>query len=248
VTGHLLVIGAQRCGTTYLSRLLDAHPDITMARPARPEPKVFLSPELAARGLEWYRATYFAHATNESLLGDKSTSYIEHPEAAGRAASMLGTVEVVALLRDPVSRAVSNWSFSTDNGFEDRPLAQALTDNLADARTWDGVETSVSPYAYLERGRYADYLPAWMDAFPGRVHVRFMEELVGADAVLAGLYAAIGVDSEVRPACRKDQINSSTEEAPDLPPDLLARLRTYFAASDAALCDLLDRKLPWSVR
>ena len=47
VTRHLLVIGAQRCGTTYLHDLLDAHPEIAMARPARPEPKVFLADELA---------------------------------------------------------------------------------------------------------------------------------------------------------------------------------------------------------
>ena len=39
------MIGGQRCGTTYLHTMLDAHPDITMARPARPEPKVFLDAE-----------------------------------------------------------------------------------------------------------------------------------------------------------------------------------------------------------
>ena len=59
---HLLVIGAQRCGTTFLHTLLDAHPDITMARPARPEPKVFCDPVASAKGLDWYEATYFAHA------------------------------------------------------------------------------------------------------------------------------------------------------------------------------------------
>ena len=48
---HLLVIGAQRCGTTYLHTLLDAHPQITMARPANPEPKVFISDEATGKGL-----------------------------------------------------------------------------------------------------------------------------------------------------------------------------------------------------
>ncbi|MBA2558792.1 MAG: sulfotransferase, partial [Propionibacteriales bacterium] len=65
MTRHLLVIGAQRCGTTYLHSILDSHPDITMARPARPEPKVFMSDQLVARGLDWYRETYFGHATSE---------------------------------------------------------------------------------------------------------------------------------------------------------------------------------------
>ena len=37
------IVGVQRCGTTFLYHLLDQHPQITMARPVRPEPKVFLS-------------------------------------------------------------------------------------------------------------------------------------------------------------------------------------------------------------
>ena len=78
---HLLVIGAQRCGTTYLHTVLDSHEQITMARPANPEPKVFCSDELTRRGAEWYRETYFAHAGGELLLGEKSTSYLEDPNA-----------------------------------------------------------------------------------------------------------------------------------------------------------------------
>ena len=71
---HLLVVGAQRCGTTYLSRALDAHPDATMARPSPPEPKVFCDASLSSRGAESYHRTWFAHARDETLLGDKSSS------------------------------------------------------------------------------------------------------------------------------------------------------------------------------
>jgi dTDP-4-amino-4,6-dideoxygalactose transaminase len=99
VTRHLLVVGAQRCGTTYLHDQLAAHPQIAMTRPQRPEPKVFLSDELAGRGRDWYVRTYFAHARDEVLLGEKSTSYLEYPEAAARAAALLkedaGAAEVL---------------------------------------------------------------------------------------------------------------------------------------------------------
>ena len=95
---HLLVIGAQRSGTTWLAGVLDSHPQITQSRPSRPEPKVFLDPERAARGREWYRDTYFAHVTDELLLLDKSTSYLEYPEAAARAVEVLGDPLAVAQL------------------------------------------------------------------------------------------------------------------------------------------------------
>jgi Sulfotransferase domain len=244
VSRHLIIIGAQRCGTTYLHSLLDAHPEIAMACPARPEPKVFLSGELAARGRAWYESTYFAHARPESLLGEKSTSYIEHPEAAARAASVLGRAEIIVMLRDPVARAVSNWQFSTENGLEERPLGEALKANLSGSTSWDRTATSVSPLAYLERGRYADYLDVWFTNFPG-VHVRFLEELVSDDAELASLYKDLGVEPSFRPENLGRAINMSHGSVPALEPGLVARLREYFADSDARLRKILGREVPW---
>src|SRR5699024_6375066 len=265
VIRHLLVIGGQRCGTTYLYTVLDAHPQIVMARPMRPEPKVFLSDEASARGLDWYRATYFADAGGsadpggsadtggEVLLGEKSTSYLECPDAAPRAAAMLGGAQIVALLREPVARAISNWQFSTANGYEDRPLEQALADNLDSGRDWDRATTSVSPFAYLERGRYADHLQPWLEtfgdaasggAYEGRVHLRFFEELVGDADAVRELYAALGVDPQFRPSAAAERVNQSDAEAPVLPPRLLSRLQEYFAVSNEHLRRLLDRELP----
>lgn len=240
---HLLVIGGQRCGTTYLHSLLEAHPEVAMARPARPEPKVFLSDELAGRGRAWYVATYFAHVTDETVLGEKSTSYLEDPLAPARAAAVLGEPAVVVQLRDPVVRAVSNWRFSTDNGLETRPLEEALRDNL-EGRTpaWKPGSTSVSPFSYLERGRYAEQLRPWLERFP--VHVTFLQELVDDDEALAGLYRALGVDPSFRPPSR-DVVNASQEPAPDVPEELLAELREYFSEPDQELIRLLHRDLPW---
>lgn len=245
VPRHLLVIGAQRCGTTYLSSLLEAHPEVAMARPARPEPKVFLSSEQSARGLTWYRDTYFAHAATEVLLGEKSTSYLEFPEAATRAAAMLGPAQIVALLRDPVDRAVSNWRFSSAHGLEERPLAQALRENLDGPRSWDPERTSVSPYAYLERGRYANDLQPWQAAFPDSTHVLFLAELAGSPAAVADFYASLGLDPDVRPRGIDHPINVSDGRPPDLDPALVGQLREYFRDSDARLRELVGRELPW---
>ncbi len=242
---HLLVIGAQRCGTTYLVSLLDAHPDIAMARPARPEPKVFLSDERTALGLDWYHRTYFGHAVPGQLLGEKSTSYLEDAAAAARAEGVLGRAEIVVLLRDPVLRAVSNWRFSTDNGLETRPLETALRENLAGGVAWDPDQTSVSPFAYLERGRYADYLGPWLEQFGASLHVVFLPELREDDATLRDLYSKLGVDPGFTPRDRHRPVNQSSEPAPRLPPELVARLRDYYTGSDAALARMLGRDLPW---
>ncbi|MET0525140.1 MAG: sulfotransferase [Nocardioides sp.] len=246
MTRHLLVIGAQRCGTTYLDGLLAAHPRIAMARPARPEPKVFLSDDLAGRGLRWYRATYFAHATDEDLLGEKSTSYLEYPEAADRAAAVLGDPLVLVQLRDPVERAVSHWAFSRDSGLETRPLASALAANLEGPLPWDPERTSVSPFAYLERGRYVDHLGPWMERFGDAMTVSFLEELVAEPRRVDELYAALGVDAGFSPPGLGRPVNQSTPTDSGLDAGLAAQLRDYFRTSDAALEDLLGRPLPWA--
>ena len=241
---HFLVIGGQRCGTTYLHTLLEAHPDIVMARPVRPEPKVFLDDDLAGRGVEWYDETYFPHAAGEARWGEKSTSYIESAEAAGRAADVLGDADALVVMRDPVARAVSNWRFSSDNGLETRPLPEALEENLDRPLAWDGAGTSVSPFAYLERGRYADYLPPWQEAFPDRVHLLFLPDLLTGTGI-ADLYARLGVDAAFRPAGAGKPVNESEREAPDLDRSLVTRLRRYFAGSDATLASLVGRTVPW---
>ncbi|MGH3471563.1 MAG: sulfotransferase domain-containing protein [Nocardioidaceae bacterium] len=247
MTRHLLVIGGQRCGTTYLSSLLDAHPQIAMARPARPEPKVFSSDELTGRGLDWYEHAFFAHATTELVLGEKSTSYIEDPAAAGRAAATLGKADIFVLMRDPVLRAVSNWRFSTDNGLEQRPLGQALVDNLEGAAAWNPGTTSVSPFAYLERGRFADFLPPWLAAFPSSVHLWFLADMVSDAGAVAQMYDSMGVDPAFRPPGFGQPVNESSEPMPDLSPMVMTRLRDYFRDSDDELARLTGRPLPWSI-
>ncbi len=245
MTAHLLVIGAQRCGTTAVHSLLDDHPEITMARPARPEPKVFLDPEASARGASWYRETFFAHADSERLLGEKSTSYLEHGDAADRAAAVLRDAHVLVVLRDPVARAVSNWRFSTHHGLETRPLELALEENLAGPQPWDPGATSVSPFAYLERGRYVDYLRPWDAAFPGRVHVALLAELVEDDHAVPDLFRTLGVDPAAGPRRLAHGVNSSEGAPPASNRALEGRMREYYLSSDDALSRRIGRTLPW---
>ena len=242
---HVLLVGAQRCGTTYVGAALDAHPDITLAQPSRPEPKVWCDAELAARGHEHYDATWFAHARADQLLLDKSTSYLEDPGAPARAAAALGEPHVVVVLRDPVQRAVSNWRFSTDHGLETRGLEESLRADLAGEQAWDPATTSVSPFAYVRRGRYAEHLPPWTSTFPRSTHVVLLEELLADPAVLRGLVTSLGVDPDLTPEPAREPVNQSSAATPVLGEALRGTLKKHYQASDAALADLLGRNLPW---
>jgi hypothetical protein len=244
VTRHFLVIGAQRCGTTWLRHQLEAHPQIAMSQPPRPEPKVFLEDLGPEQDRDWYVRTWFGHAEPGQLLGEKSTSYLDRPDAIPRIRSLLGDVPLLVQLRDPVARAVSHWRFSTDSGLEHRSIDQALAANLEGPLPWDPAVTSVSPYAYLERGRYAEALRPWAEAFGDLLWVQLLEEVLAEPAVFAGTLAHLGADPAAA-AISPTPVNQSTAGAHALDPSLEASIRQYFAESDHELEALLGRDLPW---
>jgi len=245
VTRHFLVIGAQRCGTTWLHHQLEVHPQIAMARPTRPEPKVFLADLGPGQDHAWYVDTWFRDATPGQVLGEKSTSYVDRPDAIPRVRDLLGDVPLVVQLRDPVARAVSHWRFSTESGLEERSLSDALAANLEGPLPWDPSATSVSPYAYLERGRYVAALRPWLDAFGGLLHVQFLEDLLADPARLSETLAHVGAGADVGDVTR-EPVNESDVPAPTLEPALRAALRRYFAESDRDLEAVTGRRPPWT--
>ena len=165
---YLFIIGAQRSGTTLLAKGLDLHPDLDFAKPIRPEPKYLLKPD-AEISVEDYESRYFKDLPAEVMRAEKSTSYIEYPDVARRIARLFPEARCIAVLRDPVERAVSNYWFSVQHGFEKRPPEEALDPTAESDAKVAGL--SASPFAYLKRGRYLGFL----DDYAG---------IVGADKLL----------------------------------------------------------------
>lgn len=229
---HFLICGAQRSATTYLYEVFDQHPDIAMAKPMRPEPKYFIRPR-AHDDLDEYRQTFFAGA-DAQWLGEKSTSYIEHPAAAARIAHLLPDAVLFFMLRDPVERAISNYRFSRANGLETLPLDAAL--DAETARTGgDSAATSVSPHAYVARGRYVEYLEPWFAHFPAdRIHLLVAEAVVGSRDGLHDVFARLGLDGDI-PLDGIDEALNPSSPPFEVPGNVRERLRAGFAASNLEL-------------
>lgn len=117
----LLMIGAQKAGTSFLHNLLVANGPF---RPARvKEPHFFTS---RRRGQMAYDTLFRMTSPLEWRI-DSSTSYLHNPECAGRIASACGRESpVVALLRDPVERIRSAYLHLVKHGCETRPFAEVL--------------------------------------------------------------------------------------------------------------------------
>jgi hypothetical protein len=245
--GQAFVIGAQRCGTTSLATALERHPQVAVAQPRRPEPKAFLVPG-ADRDVDGYLTRFYgALGPDVRVRCEKSTSYLGSELACAQIARAFPEAHVVAMLRDPVDRAVSHYRFSRASGVEDLPLEEAL-DPAAEGRPWDTDAISVSPFEYLRRSRYVDDLRRWFDAFPAdRMHVLVLEDLVAEPSGFTGLLAALGLDPAAGEGFVPEERHNAGEGDVALDAGTRARLAAWFADANADLAQLLGRPMTrWS--
>jgi hypothetical protein len=224
---HFIIGGAPRSGTTFLCHALDQHPDVYMAKPYVPEPKVFIGP---ARPQPWYYDRYaqmFADTKGRTVRGEKTTLYFESAEAPGRIREALPNVRILFLVREPVGRAYSNYLWSTKNGLETLPFERAI--ELEGTRTspLPPEKSYARPFDYLCRGDYATFAQNYYNAF-GRERVGFFlyEDIERQpEVLLAAVQRFIGVKPHSIDARALGLINSAREVGPPLNSDTERRLR-----------------------
>jgi hypothetical protein len=226
-----IIGGAPRSGTTFLLQALDRHPDIYMAKPYRPEPKVFMGP---LQSPEAYRARYaelFAGAGDQRILGEKTTNYFESEVCCERIAAHLKGVRMLFLVREPVARAYSNYLWSRKNGLETLGFEEAIELEGQRPSPLPPEKAHARPFDYLIRGDYATFAERYSAAL-GRERVAFFlyEDIQARpDALLREVQRFIGV--EPLPADRLDVgvVNSARDEGPPIDPRTEQALRRRMA-------------------
>lgn len=98
----LLIIGAQKAGTSALYNYLTHHPDVYRGRK---EVNYFNFNH--DQGTGYYKQQFPA---GTRLKIDATPSYLYHRDTPARAAALLPDARIIVLLREPVSRAFSAWN------------------------------------------------------------------------------------------------------------------------------------------
>ncbi len=177
-----LGLGAQRAGTTWLDALLRGHPALWL--PERRKELHYFDRH-HERGAAWY-AAFFARAPADRLAGEITPRYLYEPDAPARAAALVPGARLIAILREPVARAYSQYALTV----RDEDYAGTFRRFLAER-----------PDA-LARGRYHEQLVRWTARFPReRLCVLVLEQVVREPArARAALAALLGVDPALFPA------------------------------------------------
>lgn len=146
------ILGVQKAGTTTLADLLDATPGLSLTRPKEPMffccddmetqfTNLFRQPSSWAR-FDWANrreellaeyAQCYAHAAEDELVGDGSTTSLISERAVRRIAETCPEAKHLVLLRDPVRRAYSAYWHSVRTGLNHESFETVLRggrDNL----------------------------------------------------------------------------------------------------------------------
>lgn len=174
-----LIIGTQRGGTTSLFHYLQTHPCI---QPAVNKDLHFFDRRYK-KGLNWYRGhfptyieKYYAQLLRGRtfLTGEASPSYLFHPYTPERVARAVPHVRLIVMLRNPVSRAYSQYNHAVELGHENLSFEEAIqTEEERTAREQKKILEDEHYYSedykhrsYLTKGVYVDQLQRWMKFFP----------------------------------------------------------------------------------
>ena len=202
----VIVIGAPKAGSTALHAALAHHPQLHLSRVK--EPKFFLcdeSPPPPQHGpgdahsrqeWVWRRSDYealFADAPAGTLRGESTPLYLQDPAAHERIARLVPDAKLIAVIRDPVDRAYSNWAHLWSDGLEPEAdfLAACDAEEERLARGW-------APFwGYLRLGRYGEQLEHLFSVFPReQVHVLRYRELVDRpDATIDAICDFLGIEA-----------------------------------------------------
>src|SRR5205085_9745927 len=173
-----LIIGAQKAGTTALYAYLREHPAIA----GPPWKEVSFFDRHYRRGAAWYRGNFpnrlylrrvHARSGARPIVGEASPSYIFHPLAPERVATLAPNVRLIALVRNPIDRALSHYHREVALGREPLSFEDALA---AEESRMDGeLDRMRDPsyfshawwnYTYTSRGLYAEQFGRWLEHFP----------------------------------------------------------------------------------
>jgi len=169
---HIIIIGAQRCGTTALLDYLSKYKNAVVAKKQRPEPKYFLKNSNYKNYLKIFQDTKIDKA---KLLIEKSTSYIESIDAAKNIKN-IKNIKILIILRNPVDRFISNFFFTKKNKYEALTLSQVI--NNFTERKFNKINFSVSPFNYYGRGIYYRYIDFWKKIYGKNCKIIVLENIL----------------------------------------------------------------------
>jgi hypothetical protein len=192
VLPNFLLIGAEKAGTTALSRFLRQHPDVCFSRPK----ETWFFNRRYDRGIKWF-ASHFEHWEGETAIGEGTARLLSSQKAPTRIRDHISQVQLICILRNPIDRAFSQYHFYVYTGKvdPDRSFGEVIRD-----------ESSEFGRDLIQQGKYIEHLRRYESLF-GREQMHVVLHRTfrnGPLQVVEDIYRTLGMDPSFTPNAESD--------------------------------------------
>lgn len=197
VLPNVIIIGAQKAGTTSLHYWLGQHPEVYGPAGAK-DFHFFCDEEYYNRGLNFYSSFFSGHKDEKIVLAG-AVNYIYLPNTPQRLIEYNPNLKLILCIRNPVDRLYSAYKFNNLKGIEPLKLEEALEEE--DQRinlSWKNKHD----YSYADHGYYNVQLKRYLEFFrPNQIHVVKFEYLKDKpEKVFSELCNFLNIDNTFTPS------------------------------------------------
>lgn len=198
VLPNLIVVGAQKCGTSGLHSYLATHPEISMSSPK--ELNFFIAERNWPLGVDWYRRHFDPRKKVRGESSPNYTAYPHHMDVPERMHSLVPDARLIYLVRDPLNRIAAHWVHNYAKRREKGDLATTLMHPNT---------------TYVIRSQYFMQLQQFLKHYPReRTLVLEQEDLRRRRAeTLREVFAFLGVDPDFQhPSFQRERHRSARKQ------------------------------------
>lgn len=197
---NFLIIGASRCGTTWMANNIKLHPQIYMP----PKKELHFFDADFDKGWDYY-AGFFPEGkcSKFKAIGEATPAYLYMPQVPQLIKSRLPDVKMIVSLRNPIDRAYSHyWN-----------LYAAAPEGHVNKRLTFEEKLDFTP-RLIDEGFYDEKLSNYYKLFPKEnIFVVIFEEMMkDQQRHYRKIYDFLGVDSTIAPLLLDVRINSAASK------------------------------------
>lgn len=204
------------------------------------------------KGITWYRHQFPLTSTKNKLVGDNTPYYIFHPFVPERVHKACPEARLIAILRNPIDRAYSQYQMERRKGRELNATFEGAIKGELERIKLARIEVNNSPLennhihentSYLSRGLYVEQIEDWLKWFDLKQLLVLESESFfnEPEKGLKSVYDFLGLENIV--AEDLTPYNVINYEAMDV--QLREELNDFFAPYNKRLEQLLSTRFNW---
>ncbi len=234
-----ILLGCQKCATTWLHRCFRAHPEICVNE----EDEIHYFDIHYTRGQDWF-TSFFSEAQPNQKCGDTTSSTIRSDQALERIAKDYPDVRILLSIRNPIERAFSHY-------WHEKAKEKI---HFQFEEIWSNYDLYDS---FVGVGVYADRIKKLLTLFAKeQIQILLMDDLKSdPNSYLVKVFQHIGVDPGYQPkeldliinryshGPKDKRIEGKSEYERGMAPDTRKRLQEIYRDPNQRLATLLGRDL-----